>query len=270
MRKALLISGLLAALGCGTALAGSDDFGIWTEIGTTKTLPYGFSLSLDGEFRSGNLSRNVDRWSGSFSIGYKLNKYLKLGAGYVFLYNYHASETKDHYKDDIVAPGNKNGYNVTEHYWTPRNRVFAEATGSIKLFKMLKISLRERYQYTHRDEQEVPRSKYRYKNGILRPGYPLHDTKTKKETDRQYLRSRLKLALDKKGWDLEPYVSFELYNSLTGSMKLHKTRFSAGTSYELGKRHELSAAYIFNNTTDVDDDSYEGTHAISIGYTFKF
>lgn len=270
MRKLSTVCVLLLAL-CGTtSRAGSDDFGIWTELGATKNLPYGWSLSLNGEFRSADLSRSVDRWSGAFSIGYKPIKYVKFGVGYIFLYNYHASKTKDHYKDDIVHPAYKNGYNVTEHYWTPRNRFFAEATGSIKLFKLLKISLRERYQYTHRSEQNIPRAKYRFKNGILRPGYPIHDLNNKPESDRQYLRSRLKLEYDRKGCDWQPFVSFELHNSLTESMKLHKTRFSTGTTYSISSRHELSAAYVFNNTTDMDDDAYEGTHALSIGYTFNF
>lgn len=270
MRKILLICALFLSLGHSVARAGSDDFGIWTEVGATKNLPYGLSLSLSGEFRSANLSRNVDRWSGAFSVGYKPCKYVKFGVGYVFLYNYHASETKDHYKDDIVIPEYKNGYNITEHYWTPRNRFFAEATGSIKLFKRLKISLRERYQYTHRSEQNIPRAKYRFKNGILRPGYPIHDLNNKAESDRQYLRSRLKLEFDRKRCDWQPFVSFELHNALDENMKLHKTRFSTGTTYAISSKHELSAAYIFNNTTDVDDDSYEGTHAVCIGYTFKF
>lgn len=261
---------LAALLATATARAGSDDFGIWTDLEATKALPYGWSLSLEAGFRSENLSRDVDRWSGTFGVGYKPFKYLKLGASYSFLYQYSPSERKEHYRQDIVLPTTWNGFNLTSHYWAPKNRFSGEATGEIKLCNILKLSLRERYQYTHRKKMEVPRTKYRYKKDqvTMKNGYPLEDPKVKERKHTQYLRSRLKAEIDRKGWKLKPFVSFELYNDLDDELVLDKTRFAVGGSYKLTRRHEVSAAYLFANK--VDEDPYEGRHVLSIGYSFKF
>lgn len=250
--------------------AGTDDFGIWTDLGVTKALPYGVSLSLEGGLRTMNNSRDIDRWSGTFGVEYKPVKFLKLGASYSFLYQQKPSERKEHYRQDIVHPLLWNGYNVTDRYWAPKNRFSGDVTGEVKIYRILKLSLRERYQFTNRKAMEVPRTKYRYKKDqtTLKNGYPLNDVNEKSRKRTQYLRSRLKAEIDKKGWKLKPFVAFELYNDLDNELVLDKTRFTLGGSYKIQKRHELSVAYVFGN--DVDEDPYEGQHVLNIGYSFKF
>lgn len=269
IRKRFL--GLAAvALTAVTAHAGADDFGVWTDLGVTKTLPYGVSLSLGGGMRTMNNSRDIDRWSGSFGVGYKPVKYVKLGASYSFLYQHKLSERKEHYRQDIVHPLLWNGYNVTEHYWAPKNRFSGDVTGELKIYRILKLSLRERYQFTNRKAMEIPRTKYRYKKDqkTLKNGYPLNDFKEKDRKRTQYLRSRLKAEIDKKGWKLKPFVAFELYNDLDDELVLDKTRFTLGGTYKVKKRHEFSMAYVFGN--EVDEEPYEGQHVVNIGYSFKF
>ncbi len=267
-----ILAGLLSAL---PAFAGNDDFGIWTDVQITKTLPYGVSLSVGGEFRANENLQNVDRWSGSFGIDYKPVKHLKLGVSYSFLYGCTSSSRKEKYREnelgeEVISPYAWKGFNVTKQYWAPRNRFRAEATGDIKLFHILKLSLRERYQFTNRREMDVPRTKYRYKKDqvTLKNGYPLEDVKVKERKRAQYLRSRLKAEVAKKGWKIRPFASFELYNNLDNELALDKTRLTVGSTYKVSKRHEVSAAYIFGN--DVTEDPYEGGHAINIGYSFNF
>lgn len=250
--------------------AGGDDFGVWTELGVTKLLPYGLSVSVEGEFRSMNLSRNVDRWSGGLGVGYKPLSFLKFGASYTYIYEFKPGERKEHYKDDTGLEADWNGYNQTQYYWASKHRFQGDMTLSTKIDKVLKISLRERYQYTHRDAMEVPRTKYRFKKDKKTPkvGYPREDVNEKAEKKTQYLRSRLKLELDKKNWKLVPYVSMELYNDLDDEWRLCKTKFTVGTSYRITNRHEAALGYLFAN--DVDVDPYEGTHVLNIGYSFEF
>lgn len=253
-----------------TAKAGSDDFGVWTGLSATKTLPYGFSLSLEGEFRSSDKAHSVDEWNASIGLNYKVNKYLKIGTAYVFKYAYSHAKRKEHYKDDIEHPAYWNGFNYTHDYWTPKNRFNFEATGDVKLFDVLKISLRERYQFTDQKTQMVDRTKYRYKNDkkTLKNDYPLQDKNEKERKYSQYLRSRMKLEFDKKGWDFQPYITFELFNNLDNKLALDKTRFSVGTAYKINRQNEVSLGYLFNN--EIDEDPNEGRHVLNIGYSFKF
>ncbi len=250
--------------------AGSDDFGVWTELEAVKMLPYGLSVSAEAEFRTMNLSRNVDRWSGGLAVGYKPLSFLKFGAAYTYIYEFNPGKRKEHYKGDSGLEKDWNGYNWTEHYWTPKHRFAADMTLGTKIDGVLKVSLRERYQYTHRAAQEVPRTKYRFKKDKQTPkvGYPRYDMKERAEKRTQYLRSRAKLELARKKWKLTPYVAMELYNDLEDAWKLCKTKFAAGTSYKVTRRHEVSLGYIFNN--DIDEDPYEGAHVLSVGYSFKF
>ncbi|MCM1107428.1 MAG: DUF2490 domain-containing protein [Clostridium sp.] len=254
----------------GMKAGGRDDFGVWTELEATKLLPYGLSVSVGGEFRTKDLSKSVDRWSGELGIGYKPLSFLKFGASYTYIYEFNAGERKEHYKDDTGLEADWNGWNWTDHYWAQKHRFQGDMTLSTKIDGVLKVTLRERYQYTHRGEQDVDRMKYRFKKDKLtpKPGYPRQDVKQKAEKKTQYLRSRLKLELDKKKWRLTPYVGMELYNDLDDGWRLDKTKFTAGVSYKVVKHHTLSLGYMFNN--DIDEDPYEGMHALNIGYSFKF
>ena len=68
-----------------TAGAQSDDFGMWYEIGAEKKLNKKWSVGVEGELRTRNNTRTLDRWSGGISAEYKIIKGLKASAGYTFL-----------------------------------------------------------------------------------------------------------------------------------------------------------------------------------------
>lgn len=268
MKKRIL--GLAGALLCwGTALwAQSDDFGLWTEINVSKSLPHNLELSFEGEYRMEDCLRKTDRFGGTLSLGYKPTKFMKLKAGYALLYGYNSEERKEKYTNDVEDPFFYEGYNITEAYWSLRHRFKADVTFDKKFFKWLKISLRERYQYTFRPEQEVPRMKYRFYEGELKPGYPESDPDVKHEKRTQMLRSRLEFQYDKKKCDWKPFVSFEVYNDLANQMKTGEYKVMCGTDYKISKQHKVNVSYLFN--TEMETHPYESRHVLILGYSYDF
>ena len=105
-----------------TASAQSDDFGLDFSLEVEKKLSKKWSLGFEGELRTRDNTKTVDRWSGGLSADFKITKWLKASAGYIFLYD-------------------------------------NNETASQKISN-LKFSLRERWQYTYRPEKTVDRWDY--------------------------------------------------------------------------------------------------------------
>ena len=268
MKKKILP--LAGALLCwGTALrAQSDDFGLWTEINVSKSLPHNLELSFEGEYRMEDCLRKTDRFGGTLSLGYKATKFMKFKAGYALLYGFHSEERKEKYTNDIKDPFFYEGYNITESYWSLRHRFKADVTFDKKFFKWLKVSLRERYQYTFRPEQEVPRMKYRFAPGDPDSKTSKSDPDVKHEKRTHKLRSRLELEYDKKKCDWGPFVSFEFYNDLQNKLKWDEYKVMAGSSYKISKRHKVKFAYLYN--VEKEEQPFEARHVLVLGYDFKF
>lgn len=256
----------------------TENYGaVWTEVGVTKVLPYNFSIDAGVGFRTLDWFEDANRFDASLGLGYKLGKHLKFGLSYTFIEKHYLEEWKENY-------GNKsglfNGYNVDAAHWAPRHRVAFDVTADKRFWKTLRISLRERYQYTHQAARDVDRTRYRDPSydaaGQLvrdESGNIIFDdieevVRHKAAWNRHLLRSRLKFAIDKKGWQWEPYISAETHNNMGERWHLDKIRCAAGTEYAVSKQHKISAAYVF--THENDDDGNENIHAISIGYRFKF
>lgn len=158
LRKSILVLSLLLAT---PMLAQeNDEVGIWSEIGLEKAITKSWDVGLDLEYRA----QNKARFSTGLSTSYKLNKYLKLGLSYNFLYSEKLDKYKVKDKGEVGDDEWAKGYNFTPGYWYPRHRFSLEATGSIKLWKWLKISLRERYQLTHSKARTVEKYKFREKH----------------------------------------------------------------------------------------------------------
>jgi len=247
----------------------NDEVGIWTELGIEKAITKKWDVGLDLEYRA----QNKSRFSAGISTSYKPWKWLKLGIGYNFLYSYRPDKYKvknnleekiaeiglleEHLQDpdnmDYYPSKWKIGYNHTPEYWFPRHRFSVEATGSIKLWKWLKISLRERYQLTYSKARTVAQYKYRdvyeYEDHprwvsevVYGSSYDPNDpftwfdyeivntkisefTLTQTQTEEwvyetkpaytdQVLRSRIKFEYDKKRSPYSPFISVELHNSV--------------------------------------------------------
>ena len=253
-----------------TIEAADNAGGLWTEVGVTKALPYNLSVDASLEHRTLDWFDWSSRWNVGVGLNYKINKYVKLGLSYTFIRKHNQEEQKNHYSS---TTGNWNGYNVDAANWVSRHRVAFDVSGTYRFWKTFRISVRERYQYTHQAAHTVDRIKYRdpsYDGDDNLTGFDevTNTTDEKSAKNRHLLRSRLKLSIDKKGWKFEPYVSAEVHNDLCSRMHLDKIRAIVGVDYSVTKHHKVGLGYIFNHEND--DDGDQNIHAISVGYSFKF
>lgn len=264
-----------------------DDVGVWSELGIEKSITKKWDIGLDLEYRA----QNKARFSAGLSTSYKPFKGLKLGVGYNFLYTCRPDKYKDKSEGVVGSDEWEEGYNFTKEYWYPRHRFNAEATGSIKLFGWLKVSLRERYQLTRSRARNVTKLKHRtthvkqidfdedWNEIITYSSYDTdrEETELKPALNDQVLRSRLKLEYDKKRFPFSPFVSAEFHNSVSvgDHMLLQKVRAGIGSGYKFRKQHEISLAYLITvYMYDVEASEVvrqdERRHAINIGYKYSF
>ena len=236
-----------------------DDFGTWLELSAEKALPHNLSVGVETELRTLDNSTTLDRLSAGASLGYKAHKYLKFAAGYNFLEDYHPEKAGKKW--------------LTPKYWSHRHRFYADATSSVKLWKWLRISGRVRYQFTHRAAQHIKR--YECEGMDSNTGEYVYDMdeadiKYKERENRQVLRSRIKLQVDKKHLDWSPFVSVEFHNNVAAGahMNFDKLRTSVGTRYKINKRNDLSLSYVM--TLDRMSHPYTHMHALCAGYSYEF
>ena len=216
------------------------------------------------------------RWDFGLGASYKVTKFLKLGAGYTYIRGLNLQEVKPRYKKDGVTV---NGYNVDHEFWRNKHRLYFDVTGKVAWGRFT-FSLRERYLYTHYNEAECLRDKYRT---LLQDGYTgdtyiyngtefmeyEQTTDQKKAKDKHALRSRLQVEYNIKGLPLNPYASYEVTNDLGNQWRYDKSRVCAGLEWKVTKKHILDFGYIYQTESD-NDEGNSNIHAIKVGYTFKF
>lgn len=273
-----------------SAQDGNDEVGMWSEIGIEKAITKNWDVGLDMEYRA----QNKARFSVGLGTSYKVSKYLKFGLNYSFLYS-EKNKYKVKNEGEVGDDDWTRGYNLIDE-WYPRHRFSAEAIGSIKLWKWLKVSLRERYQLTHRRAWTAEKLEHRENhmkqidfdddwNEISWYEVFVTDKTEAKEypafTD-QVLRSRIKLEMDKKRCPFSPFVSAEFHNSVGvgDHMLLQKIRTAAGCSYKFRKHNEVSLSYLITfDMYDIEEDEtmtpqtvrlHDRLHAISLGYKYSF
>ncbi len=240
----LASSSVIAQSEAGLVLGGTVD----------KKLSRQLGVSAEGEFRTRNDLKTVDRWSGAIGLDYKVTKWLKFSAGYSLLYcNFREKISYNRGTDGTVT-----GYNNWRpSYWGVRHRMNAAFTLDYKLPNNLHFSLRERWQYTYRPEKTVTR--WDFDNSQW-------EDKVRSGKGKNQLRSRLQVEYDKKRALLKPYVSMELYNSWA----IEKVRYTLGTDIKLSRQHSLDVFYRFQNAKNVDDEDYSpDMHYIGVGYKLK-
>ncbi|MBO4661205.1 MAG: DUF2490 domain-containing protein [Bacteroidaceae bacterium] len=236
---------------------GDDDFGMWFELGAEKALPKNFSVSLEGGLRTQDNAYNLDRLHIGVGLNYKLNKYLKFGTSYMFMGSYSPEKKKER----------NNGYNLDEAYMTPRHRVNVEVTGGYKIAGWVKVSVRERYQYTYGYEESYTQHKYRFKSTGELKSYTTEIDK-KEEENSHVLRSRLKIEMARKGINWNPFVSVEFHNNLSNGMNMDKLRTCIGTEYKFNKKHSVGLAYVL--THKFKETETNRMHAVCASLNFGF
>lgn len=229
----------------------------------SKKLPLGLSAGAEVEYRTMDWFSHTDQWSAAVNVGYKPIKWLKVGVQYKFI------------QAQTLAGVTGSGYTY-DNYWNNKHRISISATGSVKLFGLATVSLRERWQYTYRPEFLVPR--FIEDEGELTPwGNKTVDAKSK-----NVLRSRLQVSIKpykKCRWT--PFASYELYSLLGGKNHTedtpiagnfyHKYRVTAGTDFKINKKNELNLFYRYTGTPGVeDDDDTSIHHSIGVVYSFSF
>lgn len=278
-------------LAAATATAQSD-FGVWTSIEGSTKLNKSLELSLEGEYRTQDMSSMTERIATGISLSYK-NKnflpFLKADVGYSVMSMHGLGETAIKYNTDdegnfeVDDDGNliPKHMNVDAPYWYTRHRVTASLTGSFK-WGRFKFSLRERYQFTHRMRSYCDRTRWYYDPFHKMfpedvPEYYLDDdpesddysymTDEKKAKSDHKLRSRLAVSYDIKKCPFEPFAEVEVYNELDNAFAYDKIRYTIGTEYKINKEHKLSLYYRYQDYADVDEVS---GHVLGVGYAFEF
>ena len=139
-----------------------------------KKIVDGFHISLAEEFRMKYNLTAVDRFYTSLALSYKPCPYFKTALTYTLMNIHDYSQSKDSWS------------------WKMKHRVSLDLTGMYRVGN-LKLSLRERLQYTYRmgtmNIYQSPRNEL-------------------------VLRSRLKMAYEFQSHPVEPYISVELRNTL--------------------------------------------------------
>lgn len=142
---AILVVGLL---GPTSVKAQSSDFGIWSAVGVEKKINKKWNVGAETEFRTRNDSKTPERWSFGVDGSYKLMRYVKVAAAYSLLY--------DNNKEKITWNPDGNYNNWRPSYWGVRHRFSFSVTGNVDIGR-LKLSLRERWQYTYRPSKITER-----------------------------------------------------------------------------------------------------------------
>ena len=242
---------LMAALMLTTAMpaAAQSEGGLIVGAEAEKKIDSHWSMSLEADMRTRNDFKTMDRWTVGVGGEYKFNKYLKANAGYILMNN------NFHEKISYKANGAYNNWRPS--YWGIRHRVYASVTGTYKFKNNIRLSLRERWQYTYRPDKTTQRWDFdnEYWEDKVVAGKAKHQ-----------LRSRLQIEYDKKKALLTPYANVELFNSLG----IESVRYTVGTDIRLAKQHSLQVYYRFKNTRNVDENDYDpNMHYLGLGYKFK-
>ena len=255
-----------------SAMVAQSDFGVWTSVEGSTKLNKKLELSLEGEYRTQDMSAMTERVSGAVNLSYKDKNFLpflKADVGYTYMYMQYMGETEVKYKEDedgvlTDVPKHKN---VDAAYWTARHRATASLTGSFK-WGRVKFSLRERYQYTYRMAAECDRERYYYNEPFQEwdPNPELMVDEKLAKSDHK-LRTRLQVSYDIKKCPFEPFAEVEVYNELDKAFALDKVRYTVGTEYKINKKNKLKAFYRYQDYADIDEVS---GHVLGLGYAFEF
>ena len=251
MEKRLIIL-LLAVVAALPRLYAQSESGMILGLEVEKKINKQLGVSLEADYRSRHDFKTTDRWSVGLNADYKLAKWLKADAGYTYL--------NTHFGEKITKGASKTKWRPS--YWGPRHRFHASLGADYKVWSNLRVSLRERWQYTYRPEKSVERWKIdeTLKTRSLDSDY-IRESKGKHQ-----LRTRLQVEWDQKRAMFTPYANVEFYNS----MAIEKIRYTVGTDIKITKQHSFGLYYRFQDMRNSDaEDADPDMHYFGVGYKLK-
>ena len=216
------------------------------SLGVDKKLAKGLHLSVNGELRMKDSFSAVGRWQVGADLSYKVNPYLKLGGGYIFI-------------DKLKSSGD----------WAPRHRFYVDATGGIRVGDW-RFSLRERLQLTHRNADDMnvfqanpnslalkSRIKAQYKGRSVSPYVYV-------ELRNVFNDPTCTAKYD--GTSFSDYV----FTGYTDAY-VNRLRGALGLEWKLSKQHALDLSILGDYCYDkIVDTNAEGTKLKSISYERMF
>lgn len=257
---------------------GQMNWGLRSSIGVEKKIAKGFDAGLEARYHQTDNFQSTDRWSIGFTLSKRLYRNdaktfnVKASVGYKYMNVYHAWSTK--YKGDLTTVedgldpqyylNNYHNFNLSNSYVDSRDRATVSLQASYEIGRF-KIALRECYQYTYTDSATFSKEKYRFKNDAWKPVEIVQDGKSASQS--QMLRSKISLDYNIPHWKYDPFISYELFNSIDNGFKADKSRITAGVEFSFNKKHNFDLAYMWQNQHD--DDEPAGSF-ICIGYKFDF
>jgi Protein of unknown function (DUF2490). len=244
---------------------------LWTSADVKIPINKRITATVEAEYRTHNKLSSSERWALSAALAYRPTSHLKFDIGYKFINSYTEDEFHTKLRDVNLHPKKPYRHYYTPEYMLRRNRIFLSATGSIKLGK-LALSLRERYQFTHRNSKDYTR----YYINSSTPNHTLSEDdflttgseqeRVKVAKDKHSLRSRIEAEYTiKKKCRFTPFASAEIYNTINRSWECDQSRYTAGCSYKINSHNSLDLFYRFIRE-HIDKSSI---NVIGIGYSFK-
>ena len=271
----LLAAFILAPVLGANAQSEDDEFGVWTTLEASKKINKKLKLDFEAELRTIEGVGDIDRVSVGAGASYKLAKWLKASAGYIFIYSHSLDEKKTKWDDPLIIDGigTYYDYNIDHDYWTERHRFHLSVTGDCKIGRV-ELSLRERLQFTRTNSATTDESKYRWQQNFdesyneTEPTISLKERapELKEAKENTTLRSRLTAKWDIPKCKVNPFASIELYTRIDKWKGCDKLRYRAGASYKINKKNDISLYYMYQDAHD--DDEPKG-HAIGIEYSIE-
>ena len=203
----------------------THDFGIWYSAGMEKKFNADWSAGIGTELRTKHRREYIDRWKLDIHSTYRIHQHFKLGAAYEF-----------HLKNQTTG---------SETISLPYHRFMADVVPSMSTGGWLKLSLRERYQYTYRMAR--------------------HDIDAQHE---HHLHSRMKAVMATAQSKWEPFTSAEMFNNMGEGFTIDEIRLTAGTGYRFSPRHSVNIGYMLNLKKSADRQD-KMLHALTTEYIYN-
>lgn len=241
----------------GTANDIETEYGGRFSVQLDYKLKKGLHLTADAELRLQDNFNTVGRYNAGLGVDYKINGFLKAGAGYTYI---SARNSQDE--------------------WNPRHRLYAELTGTLKSGDW-RLSLKEKMQLTHRDEVNV----YQTTPNALTLKSRLKAEYKGFTTVDPYIFVEARTVLNdpacSANWNGSAYsdYSFTGYNDVY----FNRLRGAIGAEWKIDKHNSLDISAMLDYCYDKDiDTNKEGTKLksltydrtiapqLSIGYVYSF